>query len=78
PTYPAWKAGVLPLNYTRTACCLCISVASTKISIYDETVFVNTKFKFFSFFNNIYKLSSGRQFCQADKIIRFAAQLYTE
>ena len=19
PTYPAWKAGVLPLNYTRTA-----------------------------------------------------------
>ena len=50
PTYPAWKAGVLPLNYTRTACCLCISVASTKISIYDETVFVNTKFKFFLFF----------------------------
>ena len=63
PTYPAWKAGVLPLNYTRTACCLCISVASTKISIYDETVFVNTKFKFFSiFFNNIYKSSSGKQF----------------
>ena len=50
PTYPAWKAGVLPLNYTRTACRLCISVASTKISIYDETVFVNTKFKFFLFF----------------------------
>ena len=50
PTYPAWKAGVLPLNYTRTACCLCISVASTNISIYDETVFVNTKFKFFLFF----------------------------
>ncbi len=20
PTYPAWKAGVLPLNYTRTGC----------------------------------------------------------
>ena len=62
PTYPAWKAGVLPLNYTRTACCLCISVASTKISIYDETVFVNTKFKFFYFFNNIYKSSSDKQF----------------
>ena len=54
PTYPAWKAGVLPLNYTRTACCLCISVASTKISIYDETVFVNTKFKFFSVFLKTY------------------------
>jgi len=33
---------------------------------------------FFYFFNNIYKLSSDKQFCQADKIIRFAAQLYTE
>ena len=31
-----------------------------------------------TFFNNIYKLSSDKQFCQADKIIRFAAQLYTE
>jgi hypothetical protein len=20
PTYPAWKAGVLPLNYTRVSC----------------------------------------------------------
>jgi hypothetical protein len=50
PTYPAWKAGVLPLNYTRTACYLCISVASTKISIYDETSFVNTIFEFFLFF----------------------------
>ena len=67
PTYPAWKAGVLPLNYTRTACCLCISVASTKISIYDETVFVNTKFKFFLFFKNIYKSSSGKQFVKQIK-----------
>ena len=50
PTYPAWKAGVLPLNYTRTACCLYVSVSSTKTSIYDEASFVNTKFKFFIFF----------------------------
>jgi len=47
------------LNYTRTAYCLCISVASTKTSIYDETVFVNTKFKFFfCFFNNIVTVHS--------------------
>ena len=65
PTYPAWKAGVLPLNYTRTACCLCISVASTKISIYDETVFVNTKFKFFSVF-----LTTHTNYHLADNFVR--------
>jgi hypothetical protein len=26
PTYPAWKAGVLPLNYTRMyGCCLILN-----------------------------------------------------
>ena len=65
PTYPAWKAGVLPLNYTRTACCLCISVASTKISIYDETVFVNIKFKFFSVF-----LTTHTNYHLADNLVR--------
>ena len=65
PTYPAWKAGVLPLNYTRTACCLCISVASTKTSIYDETVFVNTKFKFFSVF-----LTTHTNYHLADNFVR--------
>ena len=78
PTYPAWKAGVLPLNYTRTACCLCISVGSTNI-VYMMKLYLSTlNLNFFYFFNNIYKLSSDKQFCQADKIIRFAAQLYTE
>ena len=28
PTYPAWKAGVLPMNYTRT--CDFKSIAKTK------------------------------------------------
>ena len=65
PTYPAWKAGVLPLNYTRTAYCLCISVASTKTSIYDETVFVNTKFKFFSVF-----LTTHTNYHLADNFVR--------
>ena len=53
PTYPAWKAGVLPLNYTRISLCLrcvCVSLASTILSISYYSVFVNRFFDFFQFF----------------------------
>ena len=46
PTYPAWKAGVLPMNYTRT----CDSK-----SIANILEFVNIIFSFFSFFIKILK-----------------------
>ena len=39
PTYPAWKAGVLPLNYTRV----------TLIIIFIIQLFVNNFFIFFIF-----------------------------
>ena len=39
PTYPAWKAGVLPLNYTRV----------TLIIIFIIQLFVNNFFVFFIF-----------------------------
>ena len=39
PTYPAWKAGVLPLNYTRM----------TLIIIFIIQLFVNNFFIFFIF-----------------------------
>ena len=69
PTYPAWKAGVLPLNYTRTACCLCISVASTKISIYDETSFVNTILNF-SIFLTVCTISGKKQGCTSFQLLQ--------
>ena len=45
PTYPAWKAGVLPMNYTRT--CDFKSIAN----IFS---FVNIFFAFFYFFTKFY------------------------
>ena len=41
PTYPAWKAGVLPMNYTRT--CDFVSIANLR-------GFVNVFFHFLVFF----------------------------
>ena len=40
PTYPAWKAGVLPLNYTRV----------TLIIIFIIQLFVNNFFVFLFFY----------------------------
>ena len=31
PTYPAWKAGVLPLNYTRTSFTMLKNYTKTKL-----------------------------------------------
>ena len=33
PTYPAWKAGVLPMNYTRTCDFKSIANKSTFVNI---------------------------------------------
>ena len=39
PTYPAWKAGVLPLNYTRISQCIA----------YDSIPFMEMQEKFLFF-----------------------------
>ncbi len=44
PTRPAWKAGILPLNYTRE------SLAASSQMIPWVGAFVNTFFKFLCFF----------------------------
>ena len=41
PTYPAWKAGVLPLNYTRISQC----------TAYNSIAFTEMQEKFFVFLN---------------------------
>ena len=50
PTYPAWKAGVLPLNYTRVYRCVAVLFATTILSIYHFYIFVNTFLKKTLFF----------------------------
>ena len=58
---------------------VCASLSHQRRLVYMMKLYLSTlNLNFFYFFNNTYKLSSGRQFCQADKIIRFAAQLYAE
>ena len=58
---------------------VCASLSHQRRLVYMMKLHLSTLFlNFFYFFNNIYKLSSDKQFCQAEKIIRFAAQLYTE
>ena len=61
PTYPAWKAGVLPLNYTRTLCYVLLFTAATMISIPDNHSFVNTIFEFFYFFIQVKKFTLTRR-----------------
>ena len=61
PTYPAWKAGVLPLNYTRTTNCLCLSHQRRLVSmmkLHLSTLFLN----FFYFFNNTHNFIINKQF----------------
>ena len=43
PTRPAWKAGILPLNYTRIA--ITLSVSNDYVIIPENTSFVNHFFK---------------------------------
>ena len=45
PTYPAWKAGVLPLNYTRVSCA--ISDTTSIISYVSEICKHNFIFLYF-------------------------------
>ena len=62
PTYPAWKAGVLPLNYTRKYLFF-RSVLRTVIIIQQENRNVNTflkKIKSFYFCYNSYKIELSR------------------
>ena len=50
PTRPAWKAGILPLNYTRI-----LSVLSADLYIISANLlFVKLFFIFFGFFSNLY------------------------
>lgn|GEM_PF-2909751 len=52
PTRPAWKAGILPLNYTRIACFLRVSLHMIAQFVFSVNLFslVNTSFSpFFRF-----------------------------
>ena len=60
PTYPAWKAGVLPLNYTRTV--VCASLPHQRRLVYMMNLHLSTlNLNFFYFFNSMYNLVSFRQ-----------------
>ena len=53
PTYPAWKAGVLPLNYTRMENGNYLSV-TTLVILHAKTGIVNSFFIIFKYFFNIH------------------------
>ena len=53
PTYPAWKAGVLPLNYTRISDML-LQFSRTDVIIPQKNLKVNEKC------NLLYHLPEGR------------------
>ena len=51
PTRPAWKAGILPLNYTRIYMIILPSPLLADLDIITDGMgFVNTFFYFFQFF----------------------------
>ena len=56
PTYPAWKAGVLPLNYTRMFLCFFVSL-KTRIIISHGFIKCNPFFQIFLIFLIIYNIS---------------------
>ena len=56
PTYPAWKAGVLPLNYTRMFFCFFVSL-KTRIIISHGFIKCNPFFQIFLIFLIIYNIS---------------------
>ena len=60
PTYPAWKAGVLPLNYTRTS-----SPFSLEIIPYKMPVCQQLSKKFFPFFLSELRFRNFQPLCQA-------------
>ena len=56
PTYPAWKAGVLPLNYTRMFLYFFVSL-KTRIIISHGFIKCNPFFQIFLIFLIIYNIS---------------------
>ena len=60
PTYPAWKAGVLPLNYTRTS-----SPFSLEIIPYKMPVCQQLSKKFFPLFLSELRFRDFQPLCQA-------------
>ena len=55
PTRPAWKAGILPLNYTRR---FSVGITVPTTLVYNSTIFLNCQTKLRCFFKKIKKILS--------------------
>ena len=61
PTRPAWKAGILPLNYTRIAAALAVTLVLYHSSFRLSIEFLNFFIYFFIYFPRFFAFQNSVQ-----------------